>query len=60
LAGRAEEHSEDSRTSNPSQIGSGRKPGLDDVRNQRAEHDQVDDVEEVTGSDERNHPYVQG
>ena len=36
-------------------FGPGRELGLDHVRNQRAEDGEVDDVEEVSGGDERDH-----
>ena len=39
--------------------GAGREFGRDHVRNQRAEHDQIDDVEEISGGDQRDDLDVQ-
>ncbi len=55
LTGGADEHAEDRRAADQGGFGSGRELGLKHVRDQRAEHDHIDDVEEVTGGDQRDH-----
>ena len=37
----------------------GRESGFEDERNQRAEHGEIDDVEEIAGGDERDHAPMQ-
>ena len=59
LADAAKEHAEHGGAADPGGFGAGREFGLDHVRDQRAQHDQVDDVEEVTGGDECDHLDVE-
>src|SRR5262249_32239591 len=52
LSSGADEHSNHGRASDQASLGRGRELGLDHVRDQRAQDDQVNDVEEIPGGDE--------
>ena len=54
LAGGADEHAEDGGAADGRDFGSGRELRSEDVRNERAEDGEVDDVEEISGGDERD------
>ena len=55
LADAAKEHAEHGGAADPGSFGPGGEFGLDHVRDQRSEHDQIDDVEKVTGGNERDY-----
>ena len=59
LAGGAKEHAEHGGAADGRDLSAGRKLGLQDVRNKRAEDGEVDDIEEVTGRDKRDHSAMQ-
>ena len=59
LTDAADEHAEHRGAADPCRLGAGRELGLNHVRDQRTQHDQIDDVEEVTGGDERDHLDMQ-
>ena len=54
LAGSAEKHAENSGAADGRDFGAGCEFGLQDERNQRAEHGEVDDVEEISRGDQRD------
>ncbi len=59
LAGRADEHSENGGAADCRDFGSGRELGLKQVRNERAEDGEIDDVEEVSCGDKRDNSSMQ-
>ena len=54
LTDAAEEHAKDRGAADDRSFRSGREFGCDHVRDQRAQHDQIDDVEEISGCDQPN------
>jgi hypothetical protein len=59
LPGGADEHSKDRCTSHQRSLGGGGELGLDHIRDQRTQHDQIDDVKEVPRGDQRDHLDVE-
>ena len=59
LARGADEQAEHGGAADGRNFGSGRKLGLQEERNQRTEHREVDDVEEIAGGDERDNAPMQ-
>ena len=59
LASRANEHAEDRRAADQGGFGAGAELGLDHIRYQRAQHDHIDHIKEVSSGDERDNLDMQ-